>query len=196
MELIDLYNKEMGRTQYTAFDHDLYVKWLEFKLIEELKPTIFKWIKNMFLHAKQKEWYETYFAIDIHGTVSKPDYRKTAKEIEYYDNAKETLQLLTKRKDIILIMSTSSYPEEIKQYVKQFEDDGIVFNYINENPEISSDKGSFGYYVDKYYVNAILDDKAGFNPYRDWKYLYRYFLSAAYKPDPKWSMKKVETYHK
>ena len=33
------------------------------------------------------------------------------------------------RKDIILIMSTSSYPDEIKTYEKQLKEDGIIFNY-------------------------------------------------------------------
>ena len=133
-----------------------------------------KWIKKMFIHSKKSGYYETYWAIDIHGTISKPDYRRDKKVINYYPYAKETLQLLSKRDDIILILYTSSYPEEIKIYQKTFIKDDIKFKYVNENPEISEEKGSFGYYDDKFYFNVLIDDKAGFDP-KDWKQIYKYF---------------------
>ena len=109
---------------------------------------------------------------------------------------KETLKLMSDRPDIKMILFTSSFPEEIEVYQKQFEGDGIIFEYINENPEIASSKGSFGYYDSKHYFNALFEDKAGFNPDRDWKFLYDYFSTTEYRPDPTWSMKYVEEYHK
>jgi len=172
-----------------------YIRWLEDIVEMRYEPTILKWIKKMFEHAEAKQWFETYFSFDVHGTISKPDYRKSVKEIEYYPYAKETLQLISERYDIIMIISTSSYPDEISVYNKQFEEDGIKFNYVNENPEISSDKGSFGYYKDKFYFNALLEDKSGFNPERDWKFLYDFFKNTPYRPNPEWSMKYKETYH-
>jgi len=173
-----------------------YIKWLE-KIVEtQYEPTILKWIKKMFEHAEEKQWFETYFCLDIHGTISKPDYRKLVKKIEYYPYAKETLQLMSERKDIVMIISTSSYPNEIDVYNKQFNKDNITFRYTNENPEISSDKGSFGYYKDKFYFNVLLEDKSGFNPDKDWKFLYDYFKNTPYKPNPEWSMKYKEDYHK
>ena len=166
------------------------------KTLPRQEPSILRWVKKMFEHSEEKEWFEVYFAIDVHGTISVPDFRKDIKEIEYYPYAKETLKLMSEREDIIMIMSTSSYPEEIKVYQKQFKKDGINFKYINENPEISSDKGSFGYYKDKYYFNLLIEDKSGFEPLIDWKFLYDYFSSTKYRPDPKWNMKYKETYHK
>ena len=62
---------------------------------------------------------------------------------------------MSAREDMILIMSTSSYPDEIETYNEQFKKDGIIFKYINENPEISSAKGSFGHYDTKYYFNVF-----------------------------------------
>ena len=50
-----------------------YIKKLENKKKE---PQILSWIKTMFKHAKNKQWFETYWAFDIHGTISIPDYRK------------------------------------------------------------------------------------------------------------------------
>jgi len=160
------------------------------------KPTVLQWIEKMFNYAEKKEWFEVYFAIDLHGTVSRPDYRKESKKIDYYPFAKETLQLMSDREDIKLIMFTSSYPDEIKEYYKQFRNDGIVFDFINENPEVSDAKGSFGYYDKKPYFNVLLEDKAGFNPLIVWEYLYKYFKNTEYRPNKEWSMKYNEKYHK
>lgn len=173
-----------------------YIRWLEDIVERQYEPTILKWIKKMFKHAEEKQWFETYWLLDIHGTISIPDYRKTVKNIQYYPYAKETLQLMSERDDIIMIMSTSSYPEEIEVYNKQFKSDNIHFKYINKNPEISSDKGYFGYYVDKYYFNVYFEDKSGFSPNRDWKFLYDYFKNTPYRPNPEWCMKYKEDYHK
>jgi len=163
------------------------------------KPGILYWLETMFNHAEKKQWYETYHCFDIHGVISKPDYRKTGKEFEinYYPYAKETLQYLTKnRPDMILFIFTSSYQHEINAYLKQFEKDDIFFKYVNENPEISNANGSFGFYDKKPYFNSYFEDKAGFRPDIDWKPIYEYFLNSDYKPDPSWSFKSVETYHK
>jgi hypothetical protein len=161
------------------------------------EPSLLKWIKKMFLHAEQHKWFETYWFIDFHGVISKPDYRKTVKEIEYYDYVKKTLQYITKnRPDIIMILYTSSYPDEIKIYMKQFENDEIFFKYINENPEINESKGNFGCYDKKPYYNVLIDDKSSFDPEIDWQPIYEYFINSNYKPDPTWSTKFKESYHK
>lgn len=146
----------------------------------------------MFAHSFQKEWYETYWAIDIHGTILIPTFRKNSYDSEFYPYAKETLQLLSDRQDIILILSTSSYPEEIEHYQKVFKENNIFFKYINENPDIDSSKGNFGYYKNKFYFNVLLDDKAGFVPEEEWKEIYELLLSyeeSGYLPDPKWTTK-------
>jgi hypothetical protein len=73
-----------------------------------------------------------------------------------------------------------------------FKHHNIHFNYINENPEIDSSKGNFGYYENKYYFNVMLEDKAGFIPEMEWKMIYDLLISyekSGYFPDPKWSTK-------
>lgn len=201
MRAHEIYTKETGKSPFKSDisieNVDIeYIKFLEELAERRYEPTILKWIKKMFDHAEKKQWFETYFCFDIHGTISIPDYRKSNKEIEYYPYAKETLQLMSERDDIVMIISTSSYPEEIEIYNEQFKKDGIIFRYVNENPEISSDKGSFGYYKDKFYFNVLLEDKSGFNPLRDWEFLYSYFKNTPYRPDPRWDMKYKEEYHK
>ena len=161
-------------------------------------PALLLWIKKMFNHAEKKQWYETYHCFDIHGVISKPDYRKDGSKfkINYYPYAKETLQFLTKnRPDMILFLFTSSYKKEIECYMEQFEKDGIFFKYVNENPEVSDSKGSFGYYDKKPYFNSYFEDKSGFNPEKDWKPIYKYFKKTKYKPNSSWSKKTVEKYH-
>ena len=161
------------------------------------EPSLLKWIKKMFLHAEERKWYETYWFIDVHGVISKPDYRKNVKEIEYYLYVKETLQYITKnRHDIIMILYTSSYPDEIEIYMKQFEKDEIFFKYVNENPEINESKGNFGCYDKKPYYNVLIDDKSSFDPEIDWQPIYEYFLNSDYKPNSSWNFKTIETYHK
>ena len=160
------------------------------------KPSILKWIIKMFKHSEYKKWYNVYFAFDIHGVISIPDYRKTIKEINYYPYAKETLQLLSKRDDIVMFLFTSSYPSEIEKYIRIFENKNINFKYVNENPEISEHNGSFGYYVKKPYFNVYFEDKAGFDPLIDWYPILKYFKTTKYLPNKKWKQKTKESYHK
>ena len=160
---------------------------------------IYKWIDKMFHHAFEKEWFITYWAFDIHGTILKPNYRKDnkdaildGKDVVFYPWAKETLQLISKRKDIVMIISTSSYPEEIECYQKVFKENNIIFKYINENPEIDSSKGNFGYYKDKFYFNVLLEDKAGYDPETEWYQIYsllKQYENDNYFPDPNWATK-------
>jgi len=150
------------------------------------------WIDKMFRYSFNREWYETYWAIDIHGVVLKPTYRRNNFRAHFYPYAKETLKLLSDRKDVILIMFTSSYPEEIKNYIKTFEPLGIHFKYINENPEIDSSRGNFGYYKDKFYFNVLFEDKAGFNPEIEWNEIYnllKEYECKNYFPNQKWTTK-------
>lgn len=57
---------------------------------------IVDFIQKMFNHSFEKEWYETYWAFDLHGTIIKPTYKGT--EVIYYPYAKETLQVIRKRR--------------------------------------------------------------------------------------------------
>lgn len=195
MDIKQKYVEETGGYPQADLSEQLthYVKWLEAKILE---PQILTWIKTMFKHAEEKEWFETYFVFDVHGTITRPDYRKETKEVIYYPYAKETLQLLSERLDTIIIMFTSSYPEEIEFYNNEFKKDNINFKYINENPEISDAKGAFGYYYKKMYFNVFFDDKTGFNAETDWEPIYNFLKETTYLPNPNWSKKTKEKYHK
>jgi hypothetical protein len=121
--------------------------------------------------ARTREWDTLYWGIDLHGTVIVPNWNEEKIPRDCYPLALETLRRIqnsTIMDKNILILSTSSHPKEIEQYEKFFKRNGIEFKYTNSNPEVSSAKGNFGFYDDKYYFNVMIEDKAGFDPYEDW----------------------------
>ena len=128
-------------------------------------------ITRQFQIAKERGWDRTYWAIDLHGTVIKPNYRDDELPTDFYDHALESMRLLTDRSDVRLIMYTCSWPEEIERYVTKFKAEGVHFDHINKNPEVES-KG-YGHYEDKPYFNILLDDKAMFDPDVHWQEILR-----------------------
>lgn len=129
--------------------------------------TILDVIKQSWEDQEQRNWPATYWLVDIHGTILKPDYGNISKE--FYPFAKDALQLASKS-DIKLIMWTCSTPEDIEQYVKYFAENGIVFDFIGINPDAFN--YPYGDYTKKAYANVMLDDKAGFCP-SAWESIYQ-----------------------
>ena len=123
--------------------------------------------------AKKKNWNTCYIAVDLHGVVVKSNYRIDKLPTDFYPLAKETLQLLSQRSDIVLIMYTCSWPKEIEKYFAFFEENGINFKYANMNPDVPNN--ALGDYTDKMYYNLVWDDKGGFNPDQDWQIVNDFF---------------------
>lgn len=126
-----------------------------------------KAIKNCLRNATEKGWNKTFWAFDLHGTILKPNFTPGTISNEFYPEAKEVMQIVSKRKDISTILFTCSYPDEIVQYLDFFRQHDICFDYINENPEVVD--GSYGYYQKKFYYNILFEDKAGFDANTDWQ---------------------------
>ncbi|GHN00595.1 hypothetical protein WSM22_20840 [Cytophagales bacterium WSM2-2] len=123
-------------------------------------------IENCLRAVKEKRWTKTYWAFDIHGTILRSNFRRDDIATEFYPGAIEVMQLLSQRKDIVRILYTCSYPNEIEQYLELFRKHDIHFDYVNDNPEVAD--GGYGYYRDKFYINVLMDDKAGFDGETDW----------------------------
>ena len=126
---------------------------------------------------ERKGFDRLYYFIDLHSTCIKPDYTAKRGEIptQFYPMAKEALQLMSQCEDIRLTMYTCSHPHEISKYALFFEEHGINFDWVNENPEVFTVEGAYGNYDKKPYFNAMFEDKAGFNGEEDWKRVYRFF---------------------
>ena len=136
------------------------------------KPTpIESCIKKALRTKKERKWEKIYFAIDLHDTIVKSSYKNQKDCIVTFPYAIEALKKLSANKEICLILFTSSYKEYLEQYFTFFKNQGINFQYLNENPECPST--ATGDFRQKFYFNVLLDDKAGFNPYRDWKIIFR-----------------------
>ena len=123
-------------------------------------------IKHAFNLAGERHWDKIYWAVDIHGVVIKPNWSRAELPLEMYDGAAEVLKKVSDRADVLLILYTCSWPEEIEKYLDFFKKQGINFEYVNKNPEVTN--AAYGCYDDKFYFNVLLEDKAGFDPFKDW----------------------------
>ena len=125
-----------------------------------------KHVLRTFDKIRSRGWDRIYWAVDIHDTVIKSNYSVTTLPTEFFQGSRSALQRLTDRPDCVLILFTCSHQDHVDLYLKLFEDNGIRFEYVNENPEVpNTDLGNFDR---KFYVNIYLDDKAGFDPSEDW----------------------------
>jgi hypothetical protein len=123
---------------------------------------------NHFDYKEKRGWDKTYWFFDIHGTILKPNYQYGNIPKEFYPHAKEAMQFISKLDDVCMVLYTCSHPHEIEQYLEFFKDNGIHFQYVNENPEVATDLNGYGCYDKKPYINVLFEDKAGFNPETEW----------------------------
>lgn len=123
---------------------------------------------NHFRAMKTRGWDKTYWFFDIHSTILKPNYKEGDIPKEFYPRAKEILKDISNRDDVTMALYTCSHPHEIQEYLDFFDSHGIHFEYVNENPEVSNSQTSYGCYDNKPYMNVLFEDKAGFNPDKDW----------------------------
>ena len=125
-------------------------------------------IKSFSEALKQKDergWEKLYVLVDIHNTIFKPCYHNE-ETFDWFPDALEVLQYLTKDTRFDLILWTSSYQDKIKMYLEEFEKHNIKFNMININTEVESD--DLGCFEKKTYYNIGIDDKFGFDAMTDW----------------------------
>jgi hypothetical protein len=140
--------------------------------------SIVKAIDRAFRNKEKRGWDKIYFYFDIHETILYPDYNN-AEQLVFYKHAKEVLQYLSKRDDIVMGLFTCSYPQEIKKYKKFFKENNIIFKYANKNPE--AEDTAYGYYEDKPYFNVLFEDKSGFDAENDWLLIKDYFKIPNYE---------------
>lgn len=140
----------------------------------ESSPIIFA-LNKAWEKSKKKKWSEIYIAVDLHDSVVYGNYDTTKIPKTFCPHAKETLQYLSNRKDIVLFMYTCSHKDEIVKYEQFFKENGINFQSANKNPAVESNE--LGCYDDKPYFNLLIDDKAGFDCESDWYLIYEWFIN-------------------
>jgi hypothetical protein len=135
-------------------------------------------IKRAYERKKECNYEKTYWAIDLHGVILYPTY-SNEKEYKLAPYSKQVLQYLSLRKDMVLILWTSSYEKNLDNVLNFLAENNIYFDYINQNPEVSNNLISN--FNMKFYFDILLDDKAGFNLDNDWMIVwnnvFEYFLT-------------------
>jgi len=139
-------------------------------------------IKIAFRSMKKRNWNTLYFAIDLHNTVC-PGYYKAEQKLEFYPYSKRALQMMSDIPFVKLILYTSTSSNTLDRYISWLSDNGIKFDYINENGDnpVTTEYADFS---DKFYFNVLIDDKAGFQIY-EWKEIYDYLRLGRHKLDIK-----------
>lgn len=125
-------------------------------------------IRKSFEMKKTKGWPEIYLLLDLHGTIIPSGRTSSDQEdfLEFYPGAGEVLQWFSKRKDIFIILWTSTPPERIGRVLQWLKGNSINIDFVNENPHAKDTPRSR--FDKKPYFNIVLDDRAGFEPASDW----------------------------
>lgn len=131
-----------------------------------MKHYLVKSLQNSINKMKGRGWDRLYIFVDVHETLLKPTWDKDVLPKEFYDHAIETMQEFTKNPHMIMVIYTSSHKTDIDFYLDLCKKQGIEFSYINDNPEVVTNE--YGDYTKKPYMNLLIDDKAGFDPRKDW----------------------------
>lgn len=129
-------------------------------------------IIKSFKIKEERGWEKVFFSYDLHETIILPDYDNVS-PLKFYPFAKEALQLITKRNDIVNFIFTCSHPHEMNRYLKFFKEHDVDFKYVNENPEVKDTR--LGCYSVKPYFNCYFEDKCGFDAETEWEPIYNYF---------------------
>lgn len=134
---------------------------------------LIKRFHESFQEMKKNNWDKIYVAVDIHQTILVPCWREK-ETYNYYPFAKKTLQMMSERNDITLILWTSSWDDTANTtYRSHFQKEGIFFEWLNENPECTNtDLACFN---KKFYFSVGIDDRFGFDAKFGWLPLYLYF---------------------
>ena len=137
--------------------------------------SIEKSFDNAFKRMHERNWEKIYVLVDIHDTVFEACYHNK-EEYKWFPYAKEALEIMSYARNISLILWSSTYPQDMVDYLRHFKDNGITFDYVNGNPETKNT--SLSCFDGKTYFNVGIDDKFGFDAETDWETVYNYLVEA------------------
>ena len=123
-----------------------------------------------FYRAKENNWDYIVVLVDIHDTIFKATYSKED-NYEYIGKAKDALQVMSARKDIKIILWSSTFSKV--QYILKLDKDNIIVDAFNRNIE-GIENTEIACFDEKPYFNVGIDNAFGFDPERDWDDIYNY----------------------
>lgn len=124
-----------------------------------------KTIYNAFEKARQRSWEYIIFLIDIHDTIFKGTYSET-ENFEYLGKAKEALQLMSFRKDIKIILWSSTFNKS--KYILQLYKDNIIIDAFNRNID-GIENTEIACFDEKPFFAVGIDNAFGFDAETDWE---------------------------
>ena len=113
-----------------------------------------------------EKWPRLFWAIDLHDVIIPGTYTRNNEGRCLYPHAEEVLRWLTDRKDMCIILYTSSHQDAIDDILAWLNKYHIRFDYVNCNPE--STNNDLCDFSAKIYLDIMLEDKAGFEGMSDW----------------------------
>ena len=131
---------------------------------------IIKAFEAAFYRAKENNWDYIVVLVDIHDAIFKATYSKE-ENYEYIGKAKDALQVMSARKDIKIILWSSTFNKI--QYILQLDKDNIIVDAFNRNIDGIENTG-IACFDEKPYFNVGIDNAFGFEPERDWDDIYNY----------------------
>ena len=131
---------------------------------------IIRAFETAFYRAKENNWDYIVVLVDIHDTIFKATYSKE-ENYEYIGKAKDALQVMSARKDIKIILWSSTFSKI--QYILQLDKDNIIVDAFNRNIDGIENTG-IACFDEKPYFNVGIDNAFGFEPERDWDDIYNY----------------------
>ena len=131
---------------------------------------IIKAFEAAFYRAKENNWDYIVVLIDIHDTIFKATYSKED-NYEYIGKAKDALQVMSARKDIKIILWSSTFSKI--QYILRLDKDNIIIDAFNRNID-GIENTEIACFDEKPYFNVGIDNAFGFDPERDWDDIYNY----------------------
>lgn len=126
-------------------------------------------IKNAFNKKNSRgwdKWPRLYVFIDLHDVIIPGTYTRNNDGRLFYPYAEEVLKRMSENKKFCLILWTSSHKDSINDILAWLKSYGILFDYVNENPEVKST--DLLNVEAKEYFDLLFDDKAGFVGETDW----------------------------
>ena len=123
-----------------------------------------------FYRAKENNWDYIVVLVDIHDTIFKATYSKE-ENYEYIGKAKDALQVMSARKDIKIILWSSTFSKI--QYILKLDKDNIIIDAFNKNID-GIENTEIACFDEKPYFNVGIDNAFGFDPEKDWDDIYNY----------------------
>ena len=125
-----------------------------------------------FYRAKENNWDYIVVLVDIHDTIFKATYSKE-ENYEYIGKAKDALQVMSARKDIKIILWSSTFSKI--QYILKLDKDNIIIDAFNKNID-GIENTEIACFDEKPYFNVGIDNAFGFDPEKDWDDIYNYLI--------------------